>query len=243
MIQMRMMILLLLVFYGLSGIGIAGDEAAGYSQTYIVFIDGSRAGKETVTEKIDENGDRIALSENEIYLSDGIETKRMAYSTRMILDGDSLKPKSYVYGYTTGGTGDSFQVSVEGDEITRTLNRGGQTSVLTTEFKPDTIILDFNVYHQYDYVLHKYDHSEGGRQVYSDFIPVIGSHIPVALTFLGESETPYRNGSLTVKNYQVEFVGLRSGTVSFDSNGRLIRLVMPDQELEVVREDILPANR
>ncbi|MEJ2244612.1 MAG: hypothetical protein P8Y80_00790 [Acidobacteriota bacterium] len=80
-------------------------------------------------------------------------------------------------------------------------------------------------------------------QLFSDFIPVIGTHIDVALTFIGASNLPYKNGTLPVHKYQVEFVGIRSGTVTSDSNNRLIRLEMPDQNLEVVRDDILPANR
>jgi len=235
--------MLILVFNGFYGLGIADDGEVGYSQTYIIFIDDARAGKETVTERTDDKGDRIVESESEIYLTDGLETNRMAYTTRMILDGKSLKPKSYVYKYATGNTGDSYEVSIQGDSITRTLYRGGEASVATASFQPDTVILDFNVYHQYDYVLQKYDSKIGGQQLFSDFIPVIGSHIPVALTFIGASNLPNKNGTLPVKKYRVEFAGIRSGTITSDSNGRLVRLEMPDENLEVVRDDILPANR
>jgi hypothetical protein len=235
--------MLILAFNGFYGLSIAEDGEVDYSQTYIIFIDGARAGKETVTERTDDNGNRIVESENEIYLTDGLETNRMAYTTRMVLDGKSLKPKSYVYKYATGNTGDSYEVSIQGNSITRTLHRSGEASVATASFQPDTVILDVNVYHQYDYVLQKYDSKIGGRQLFSDFIPVVGSHISVALTFIGASNLPYKNGTLPVNKYQVEFVGIRSGTVTSDSNSRLIRLEMPDEHLEVVREDVLPANR
>ena len=240
---MKILFMLILVFNGFCGLGIADDGEVGYSQTYIIFIDGARAGKETVTERKDDKGDRIVESENEIYLTDGLETNRLAYTTRMVLDGKSLKPKSYEYKSATGNTGDSYEVLIQGDSITRTLHRGGETSVATASFQPDTVILDFNVYYQYDYVLRKYDSKTGGRQVFPDFIPVIGSHISVALTFIGASNLPNKNGTLPVNKYQVEFAGIRSVTVTSDSNSRLIRLEMPDENLEVVREDILPANR
>ena len=243
MIQMKILFLLILAFNGFCGLGIADSGEADYSQTYVIFIDGARAGKETVTERRDDKGDRIVESENEIYLTDGLETNRMAYTTRMVLDGKSLKPKSYVYKNATGNSGDYYEVSIQGDSITRTLHRSGEESVATASFQPDTVVLEYNVYHQYDYVLRKYDGKIGGRQLFSDFIPVIGSNISVALTFMGASNLPYKNGTLPVKKYQVEFVGIRSGTVISDSNNRLIRLEMPDEHLEVVREDILPANR
>ena len=240
---MKILFLLVLAFNGFCELGFAEDGAVDYSQTYIIFINGARAGKESVTEKTDINGDLISESVNELYLTEGLEENRMAYTTLMILEKGSLKPKSYVYRYTTTNTGDSYEVLIQGDSITRTLHRGGETSVVTASFLPETVILDFNVYHQYDYLVQKYDSKKGGRQLFSDFIPVIGSDIQVAMTFIGTSNLPYKKENLTVNNYQVEFVGLRRGTVTADKKGRLIRLELPDQNLEVVREDILPANR
>ena len=239
MILMRTIILSILAF-GLAGSLMAGDEEIVYSQTYIVFLDGARAGREVVTEKIDDSGDLVIESENEIYVDDGLETKRMAYTTRMVLKKKSLKLKSYVYSYLTG---DSYEVTVKGDKITRALNRAGETSVVTADYKNDTVFLDFDVFHQYDYLVRKYDSDKGQRQLYSDFIPVIGTDIPVALTYLGDSNLSTIRGNLKLKNYKIEYVGLRNGAVSFDSENRLVRLVMPDQNMEVLRQDIVPANR
>lgn len=240
---MKKIILLLLAIFGLTGSSPAGDEAKEYSHTYVIFLNGARAGKAIVVEKIDDNGDRIAVSQNEIYVTDGLETKRMAYTTQMVLQKKSLKPKSYAYRYLTGNTGDSYEVTVDGDEITRTLYRGGESSVVTAPFKPDTVILDYTDYHQYDYLVRKYDSKKKGRQLFSGFIPVIGNDIPVALTFLGDSNLPNFGGNVSLKNYKIEFVGLRQGTVSVDDNGRLVQLVMPEQDMEVIREDVVPANR
>jgi len=241
--QMKIIIMLVLALNSFCGLGIADNGETGYSQTYIIFIDGARAGKETVTEEKDDNGDRVVQSENEIFLAEGLETNRMAFTTRMVLDKKSLKPKSYVFKYTTGNSGDSYEVLIRGNSITRTLQRGGETSVVSASFQPDTVLLDFNVYHQYEYLVRKYDSKKGGRQLFSDFIPIIGSDIPVALTFIENSTIPYRNDTLPLKNYQFEFVGLRSGTVTTEQSGRLVRLVIPNQNLEVIREDVIPANR
>ena len=240
---MKKFVLLGLAFINLAGFLIAGNKAKEYSQTYVIFLNDQRAGKETVREKIDDNGDLLAISENEIYVTDGIETKRMAYTTQMVLKKKSLKLKSYIYQYLTGNTGDFYEVRVDGDEITRTLQRAGETSVVTAPLNPDTVILDFDVYHQYDYLIKKYDGKKKGRQVFSDFIPVIGMDIPIALTYLGDSNIRNLRSDLPVKNYKVEFVGIREGTVTMDDKDRLVRLIMPDQDLEVVREDVLPANR
>ncbi len=223
--------------------GFASELQDEYTQTYVVFIDGERSGKEIVTESVAGNGDRLAQTENELYVTDGLETNRMAYTTRIVLDGKSLQPKSYMYRYVAGSARDHYEVTIQGDTITRTLSRGGAISSANTEFKKDCILLDINVYHQYDYLIQRYDEKKGGRQLFSDYIPVIGDYIPLALTHLGDSTMRHAKGTIDVKEYQVEFVGLRTGTVLTDKSGRLVRLVIPNQNLEVVREDLLPANR
>jgi len=214
-----------------------------YKQEYVIFLHGERSGKEAVTESLAGNGDRIAQTENEVYISDGLETNRMAYETRMILEDKSLKPKSYIFRYVSGDSRDHYEVNIQDDTVVRSLTRAGSTNVTTEELRKDAVILDVNVYHQYDYLIQKYDQKKGGRQIFSDFLPVVGNYIPVALTYLSESSMKFPRGEISLKEYQVEFVGLQTGTLFADGKGRLARLVLPDQDLEVVREDLLPANR
>ena len=48
-----------------------------------------------------------------------------------------------------------------------------------------------------------------------------------------------RNGNLEVKNFRIECVGIWTGAVSMDSAGRLVRLEIPSQRLQVIRKDLL----
>ncbi len=217
----------------------AGEAAPGYSQSYAILIKGAVAGSETVMEKTDDVGNLVSTSEHEMLITDGLDTKRMAFSTRMVLSKAMRTPISYTCQYTTGNSGDSYDVTVKDAQITRILNRGGRTSEVTVPLQPDMVILDFSVYHQYDYVISKYDAKKGGRQLFADFVPVIGNDIPLALTFLGEEKIAFQNGALPVKNFRIEFVGIWSGTVSVDKEGRLVRLLIPAQDLQVLRKDLL----
>jgi hypothetical protein len=166
----------------------------------------------------------------------------MAFSTKMQLAKNTYTPISYSYKYTSGNAGDSYDVAVKGSQIKRTLTRSGHTSEVAVPFQPNTVILDFNVYHQYDYLVRRYDGNKGGRQVFSDFVPLIGADIPIALTLLGDAELKYEKGSLAVSNYKIEFVGIAGGTLSVDKDKRLVQLLLPTQDLEVVRKDLLPGN-
>jgi hypothetical protein len=209
-----------------------------YAQTYVILIKGSVAGNEKVTETKAEKGEIISTSEHEILITDGLETKRMTFSTRMVLSKANSALVSYSYKYS-GGSGDSYDVVVRDNQISRTLRRGDLTNETSAPLQPDTVLVDFNVYHHYDYLARRYDSRKGGRQLFSNYVPVIGKDIPLALTFLGNSDLDLGNGVVPVRNFKVEFVGIWAGNLSVDKDGRLVRLLIPSQDLEVIRQDLV----
>ena len=166
----------------------------------------------------------------------------MTFSTKMVLSKTSWTPVSYLYRYTSGDTGDSYSVVIKDDKIARTLNKGGRTSEVTVPFAPDMVIVDHNVYHHYDYLIRKYDAQKGGRQVFADFMPVIGNDIQLAVTFLGNETLESGKWTLPIKKYRVEFVDIWSGTLSMDANGRLVSLDVPAQDLQVIRKDLFSTH-
>jgi len=214
----------------------AGDVQGGYSQSYTILIKGESAGTETVTEQSGKGGEIISTSEHEIYVSDRLETKRMAFSTRLVLSKGTLVPISYNCRYSTG-SGDSYDVTVKNGQVTRILNKNGRTSEVATPFKPNMVIFDINVYHQYDYLIRRYDAKKGGRQEFAGFIPINGSDIPLAVTLLGEEKLEIGKTTLRANNFRVEF-GNRSAMVTADKNGRLVRLAIPAQDIQVERKDL-----
>jgi hypothetical protein len=210
------------------------------SRTYVILIDASRAGLEKVTEDTDEHGNVIFSSEHEMFISDGMEVKRLAFTTTMILSKADHVPLRYSCKYTSGETQDSYDLTVDNGEIKRNLTRAGHSSEATGIMKPGTVIADFNVYYQYALLTRPYDSKTGGRQVFQDYIPLIGNEIPVALTQLEPSTLSSAKLSIPVRNFSLEFVGILTGTLSIDAEGRLVRLSVPRQHLQVVRQDLLP---
>jgi hypothetical protein len=216
-----------------------GRDFTDYSQSYTIQIKGNVAGHEKVVEKLNDAGQPISTSEHQMIVSDGLVAKSMAFSTKMVFSKDGRDPVSYNYSYV-GGTGDSYEVTIKEGQIKRILRRGGRTSEITVPFQPSMVILDFNVYHQYDYLISKYDNKKGGKQSFADFIPLIGSDIPINLTFLDNSTFECEKGALRVRNFRIEFADLWIGQLSVDKDGRLVRLQIPVQELEVLRDDLIP---
>lgn len=114
----------LLFLAGTSGPPSVSDATPAYSQTYVIFLKGSAAGSETITETTQKDGSLLAVSEHEILISDGLETKRMAFTTTMHLAKGNLAPLHYSYKYTSGASRDAYEVTVKDGQITRILNRG-----------------------------------------------------------------------------------------------------------------------
>jgi len=220
--------------------GSSPPAAPQYSQTYTVLIKGVPCGTETATEEWGKDGNLVASSQSEIFITDGMEMKRLAFVTRMVLSKSNLTPISYSYKYTSGESKDGYEVTVKDGRIRRVLTRGGHPSEVTVPLLGDVTILDFNVYHQYDYLIRKYDVKKGGRQSFHNFIPLIGNEMPLAITQLEDTNLENAKGTLPVRNFKIEFVGIWTGTVSTDKSGRLVRLVLREQNLEVVRKDLLP---
>jgi len=49
-------------------------------------------------------------------------------------------------------------------------------------------------------------------------------------------------GTAAVQNLRINFGGFSAGSLSVDKNGRLVRLLLPDQDVEVIRKDLLPSK-
>jgi hypothetical protein len=164
----------------------------------------------------------------------------MAFTTSLSLLKGGGTPIHYSCHYSSGEARDSYEVTVHGSEVARVLTRNGRSSETTMQIQPGFVIVDFNVYYQYDYLLRKYDLKRGGRQTFVNFLPLIAAEVPLALTRLEDSTIGNIDKRLEVHNFRIEFGNSWVGVVSSDKNGRLVRLLLQDKGLEVVRKDLLP---
>ncbi len=207
---------------------------------YEILLKGSVAGTEIVSETIDAGGNLVVSSEHEMLLSDGLETKRVAFTTALVLAKDSRALMSYKLQYLSGESRDSCTVTVRGDRIDRVLVRGNRRSDTSTALQPGTVLLEPNVYYLYGHLVARYDHGKGGRQLFQAYLPPVGADIPVALTWIQDDAIDGPGGPVTARRYRYEFVPLSEGLLWVDAAGRLFRLVNPAQELEVIRKRNAP---
>ena len=211
-----------------------------YTQTYVILINGIKSGVETVTEEIDRSGNIISTSEHELFLDDGSAKNHMVFSTRMVLSKGAKNIRTYVCQYKTGQSGDSYEVSIQNGRITRVLSRNGQPGVVVSPFMSNMVIVDFNVYHHYEYLLRRYDRRKKGIQDFSNYIPVIGNDIPIKVTWIGDERLIFGEKSIEASRFIVELANIHAATLFVDKDNRLVFLENPAQELRVIREDLLP---
>ena len=231
-----LMTVLFLVFSGLTPVA-ANDL---YTQSYVILIDKEIAGTETVTEEKDSSGAVIFTSEHELSVSEGTAKNRMAFSTRMVFSRGARDLQTYFYRYKTGQTG-NLEVFVRNDQITRILTSDGQAlSEVTAPFTSNMVIVDYNVYYQYEHLIRRYDRRRRGAQAFANFIPLIGSDIPIKVTLLGDAILRFGEKDVEASRFQVELADIHTVTLSVDRNGRLVILENPTQGLQVIRRDLLP---
>ena len=166
----------------------------------------------------DKDGNRVVASQHEILVTDGLEVKRMAFETTMVFVKDSLVPQRYSYKYLSGDLKDYYEVTVKDAKINRILSRGGNIIESSGVWQPGMLILDFNVYHHYDTLVRLYDFKKRGRQVFTDFMPVIGNEVLLAVTWLEDAKLDYGKGTIPVRNFKIEFMGIRTGAL-LDGHG------------------------
>jgi len=233
---LRGALVVLFVFSGLMPLPAAVDEP--YKQTYVILINGEKAGTEAVTEEKDGSGNVVSMSEHELLLDEGSSKNRMVFSTKMVLSKGAKNIKTYVCRYK-GEPGDSYEVSVQNGRITRVLTRNGQPGVVTAPFTSNMVVVDFNVYHHYEYLLRRYDRKKKGIQTFADFIPIIGNDIPIKVTWVGDENLVFGEKTIEASRFIIEFTDIHTVTLYADKDNRLVVLENTAQGLKVIREDLL----
>ena len=226
-------------FLVFAGQAMKADDVPRVS-TYIILINGEKSGTETATEEKDGSGNVVLTSEHELLVNDGQVKNRMVFSTKMTLSKGAKNIRTYVCQYTTGQSGDSYEVSVQNGRIRRVLTRNGQPSVVVTPFTQNMVIVDFNVYHHYEYLARRYDRKKKGTQTFANYIPVIGNDIPMKITWIDDEILIFAENTVEASRFIVELANIHTATLFVDKNNRLVAFENPAQELKVIREDLLP---
>jgi hypothetical protein len=234
---MKKLLFLCFILIPFSGNTAAQDTSPVYTQSYTILIDGSIAGKETVTEVIHENGNLLCTSEHEVDIRNPLKKWRRFFSTKMVLPEGAFFPVSYSY---KSDVGISYDLSRTDIQITSIIQREQKSRESTVPFNPDMVLLDPNVYHLYDYWIRKYDTGKGGLQALQTFVPHAAVSTPIMAEAITDSDLNLETGTLHLRNYRVEVPDVWTAALWVDNDNRLVRIFISGPNIEVIRTDLLP---
>lgn len=170
----------------------------------------------------------LAQGNTELKPAQGAATR---VTSRLTLQPDGT-PASYNWS-TEGAKKASADITFQGNVATIILHVEG-AKPFTQQFtfsSPQVVILDNNAYHQYEILARLYDRDKRGAQTFNVLVPQEVTPGNVTVESLGESSA----GGAKLEELRVKTEDLEID-LYLDSNRRLMRLVAPASNAEVIRE-------
>jgi len=111
----------------------------------------------------------------------------------------------------------------------------------TAQTDANAVILENNVWHQYQFLINRYDKQKGGAQSFKAFVPSIMQTLSVSLE-LRDSRARFNQNQQSASLQRIDYYRLKVTDrllldVLTDTNGKLIYVRVPSQHSEVVREE------
>ena len=193
--------------------------------TFRIVVNGQQMGKEEF--EINPNGGNwVAHGSSEVQTADGLQ--RVSGTLQLRPDGAPVR-----YEWSTQGK-KKASAAVEFSNLTATIELHLEGAhPYTQQFTYNTspiVVLDNNLYHQYAVLARLYDRQKKGAQTFSVLVPQSLAPGTITVESLGNQDV---NGKkleeLTAKTEDLEIDLYLDG-------GRLVRLVAPTNNAEIVRE-------
>ena len=148
---------------------------------------------------------------------------------------DLFEPKAYEVVQEAGPNRMRAKVDFQPDRSRVSYFSDEETDRRRIELKEDVTILDDNVFHHYLILSKRYDLCRGGIQEFSAFVPQQFLAGGITVSEVGKEEVEIADQPFWLRRFRVD-TGEMIVNYWLDSDLRLIKLAIPDSEVEVVRE-------
>ena len=215
------MMAFLLICLGAATIAAQSKSDSG---KFLVFSAGQQLGVEAFTIRNDET----AESADTLNIGNNI----INFKTSTVYK--SARPSSFTLMQEPNIT---LQFAFDGANVKLT---GAREATAQTE--AGAVILENNVWHQYQFLIKRYDKQKGGAQAFKAFVPSIMQTVPVNLELRNSLLSIPSSGAGATATQLVEYYRLNvAGGLAMDiltgAGGKLIYVRVPKQRAEVVREE------
>jgi pimeloyl-ACP methyl ester carboxylesterase len=233
LLSRRALAAVLIVTAGLRGAGAQQVGPGAVSAGYMVFMRGAPVGREVVTVRADAGGLTIS-SQGRLGPPFNAVTRNAEFRY-----GADWAPQSFVLDGTAGGDEVRIETSFAGGTATSRGMQAGQPIAAAHQVAPLTIVMPNGVIGGYVALARRLANTQTGAELRAYLLPLA----EVGLTVKAVADERMQIGTtfLNVRRYDLAVAnpgGDLAMTVFASSDGSLVRLSVPAQGLEVVREDL-----
>ncbi len=201
--------------------------------TFEIFAAGKSIGTETFEIRV--RKDQIEAQGNvQLQVEQNGKTVEVRTTSNLLLD-PQLDPLSYTW--SQKGT-QSSQLSIDfraQPAHVRYKTVRGQDDQRDFHLEKDVVVLDDNVFHQYQLAVARYDAAKAGQQAFRAFIPQEALPGTITLNSLGADQVRVEEKTLTLRHFLLS-TELAQINLWVDDQGHLQKVSTPDSQFQVMRK-------
>lgn len=201
----------------------------------VIYFQGQESGFEKYAFYKLDSGKCLMETESELALPRGAGNALFRYRTSETMD-ESYNPLLYNDTFYVNDRESYIHVTFQNGKSTDNALMGGQTLSRTSKVSPQFRVLEEAVYSLYSLLYKKYKLNKAEKQSIQVYIPKIAVEVTAKVNYNGETMLQTPLGEVKLLRYFVDLGGFQGVTMDVNEKGQLMRLNIPRQDIELVRD-------
>ena len=201
----------------------------------VIYFQGQESGFEKYAFYKLDSGKCLMETESELALPRGAGNALFRYRTSETMD-ESYNPLLYNDTFYVNDRESYIHVTFQNGKSTDNALMGGQTLSRTSKVSPQFRVLEEAVYSLYSLLYKKYKLNKAEKQSIQVYIPKIAVEVTAKVNYNGETMQQTPLGEVKLLRYFVDLGGFQGVTMDVNEKGQLMRLNIPRQDIELVRD-------
>jgi len=201
----------------------------------VIYFQGQESGFEKYSFYKLDSGKYLMETESELALPRGAGNTLFRYRTSETMD-DNYNPLLYNDTFYVNERESYIHVTFQDGKSSDNALMGGQTLSRTARVSPSFRVLEEAVYSLYAVLFKKYKLNKAEKQSIPVYIPKIAVEVTAKVNYNGETMLQTALGEVKLLRYFVDLGGFQGVTMDVNEKGQLMRLNIPRQDIELVRD-------
>lgn len=201
----------------------------------VIYFQGQESGFEKYSFYKLDGGKYLMETESELALPRGAGNTLFRYRTSETMD-ENYNPLLYNDTFYVNERESYIHVTFQGGKSSDNALMGGQTLSRTARVSPSFRLLEEAVYSLYGVLFKKYKLNKAEKQSIPVYIPKIAVEVIAKVNYNGETMLQTPLGEVKLLRYFIDLGGFQGVTMDVNEKGQLMRLNIPRQDIELVRD-------